>query len=625
MDPRLLGYYNSELNYLRELGAEFAANYPKIAARLGMHDIEVADPYVERLLEGFSFLTARIQLKMDAEFPRFSQRLLEVIYPNYLAPTPAMCIVQFTPGEMTGNQGDSFRIERGERLRAPAIVEGQAGCEFRTAHHVDLWPLKISQARFEGVPTDVRIQRLRQDMPVKSSLRLNFSFAAPLSGKSPPPDRLSLHLTGSAHITSRLHELLCGHVLGVSVRPRGRGLAPQWRQLSAAAVQPEGFSDEQALLPYNGRGFQGYRLLHEYFAFPARYHFIALEGLRPALQGIEGLDGFEVSILLDQDVSDLETVVDASHFALFCTPAINLITMRSDRIQVGDSRYEFHVVADRTHPLNYEVYSVEQVEGFGRDNAVEAKFRPFYASQVGDRGNHGAYFTVRREPRLASATIARHGARTTYLGSEVFLSLVNQSEAPYGSGLRQLGVDMTVTNRDLPMLMSVGSQHDLVPVDSVPVTGVRVLQGPTRPVPAAPEGEITWRLISHLGLNYQTLTDMSPEQGALALRELLALYTALGDPAVARHANAVLKTKLSPITRRLPGGGPITFGRGVGIDIVVDESHFAGTSPYLFGAVMEQFLARHVALNTFTETRLVSAQRGQMGLWAPRFGRRPVA
>jgi len=137
--------------------------------------------------------------------------------------------------------------------------------------------------------------------------------------------------------------------------------------------------------------------------------------------------------------------------------------------------------------------------------------------------------------------------------------------------------------------------------------------------------EITWRLISHLGLNYQTLTDLSPEQGALALRELLSLYTVLGDAAVARHANAVLQTKLSPITRRLPGAGPITFGRGVGIDITIDESHFAGTSPYLFGAVLEQFLARHVALNTFTETRLVSAQRGQLGLWAPRFGRRPVA
>jgi type VI secretion system protein ImpG len=50
-----------------------------------MRGIDVADPYTERLMEGFAFLTSRVQMKMDAEFPRFSQRLLEMIAPNYLA------------------------------------------------------------------------------------------------------------------------------------------------------------------------------------------------------------------------------------------------------------------------------------------------------------------------------------------------------------------------------------------------------------------------------------------------------------------------------------------------------------------------------------------------------------
>ena len=90
MDPRMLDHYNRELAYFREQGAEFATQFPKVAARLGMRDFEVADPYVERLLEGVAFMSARIQLKMDAEFPRFSQRLLDLIYPGYLAPTPAM-------------------------------------------------------------------------------------------------------------------------------------------------------------------------------------------------------------------------------------------------------------------------------------------------------------------------------------------------------------------------------------------------------------------------------------------------------------------------------------------------------------------------------------------------------
>ena len=96
MDPRMLRYYSQELQYMREMGAEFAGQFPKIAARLGLDATEVADPYVERLLEGFSFLAARVRLKLDAEFPRFSQHLLEMAYPHYLAPTPAMAIAQFT-------------------------------------------------------------------------------------------------------------------------------------------------------------------------------------------------------------------------------------------------------------------------------------------------------------------------------------------------------------------------------------------------------------------------------------------------------------------------------------------------------------------------------------------------
>src|SRR5262249_43408088 len=97
MDPRLLHYYNQELQYLRELGGEFAEAFPKVAARLGMSGIEVADPYVERLLEGVGFLAARVQLKLDAELPRFTQSLIEIVYPHYLAPTPSMLVAQMKP------------------------------------------------------------------------------------------------------------------------------------------------------------------------------------------------------------------------------------------------------------------------------------------------------------------------------------------------------------------------------------------------------------------------------------------------------------------------------------------------------------------------------------------------
>lgn len=130
MDSKLLDYYNRELAYLREMGAEFAEQYPKVAGRLGMRGIDVADPYIERLMEGFAFLTSRVQLKMDAEFPRFSQRLLEIIYPNYLSPTPSMAIAELQPDSSKGDISNGF-------VKAARHHDGQPDAEEKR-HHLQL-------------------------------------------------------------------------------------------------------------------------------------------------------------------------------------------------------------------------------------------------------------------------------------------------------------------------------------------------------------------------------------------------------------------------------------------------------------------------------------------------------
>jgi type VI secretion system protein ImpG len=109
------------------------------------------------------------------------------------------------------------------------------------------------------------------------------------------------------------------------------------------------------------------------------------------------------------------------------------------------------------------------------------------------------------------------------------------------------------------------------------------------------------------------------------LRELLQLYAALSDNTVRSQVDAVTRVALAPVTRRLPHTGPLAFGRGVEVAVTVDETAFAGFSPYLLGSVLEQFFARHVSINTFTQTVLHSLQRGRIALWKPRIGRRPVA
>src|SRR5216117_2330391 len=147
MDRRLLNYYNRELAHLREMGAEFAREFPKIAGRLALEDFTCADPYVERLLEGFAFLTSRVQLKLDAEFPRFTQSLLETLYPHYLAPTPSMTVVQLQPDLAEGALADGVLIPRASGLKSQRVGPQQTACEYRTAHDVTLWPVSIAEAQ----------------------------------------------------------------------------------------------------------------------------------------------------------------------------------------------------------------------------------------------------------------------------------------------------------------------------------------------------------------------------------------------------------------------------------------------------------------------------------------------
>jgi len=623
MDPRLLDYYNRELAYLRDLGSEFAEQFPKVASRLGMKGIEVADPYVERLLEGVAFLGARVQLKMDAEFPRFSQRLLEVVYPSYLSPTPASAIVCFAPKLTEASLAAGYTMPRGTVLQAQIAKGEQTACEFRTAHDVTLWPLELTEATLTGAPSDLPINRLPTERTVRGAIRLRLRTTGAVPLAQLALDRLSIFLAGTDEVALRLHELLLAHTCGVLICSTER--PTKWQRFApSAAISAEGLAETQALFPYERRSFQGYRLLHEYFAFPARYQFFSVEGLAPAMKD-NADESFDIVILLDRSAPDLERIVDAKQFALFCTPAVNLFPRRSDRLPVAENQFEHHVVMDRARPLDFEVYAITDVEGHSASDSDALKFRPFYGSLSSDEQSTGRYYSMRREPRLMSDHARRQGPRTGYIGSEVFVSLVDQAEAPYRGDLRQLTVHALCTNRDLALLMPLGGRTDFTLITSAPVEAVRVLRGPTRPTHSSADREITWRLISHLGLNYLTLTELERGEGAASLRRLLQLYSGPADPQTTRQIEGVQGLALRPVTRRLPRPGPLVFGRGIELTLTFDEDAFAGAGAFLIGLVLDRFFSRHVAINTFTETVVRSVQRGEIARFVPRPGERPIA
>jgi type VI secretion system protein ImpG len=371
------------------------------------------------------------------------------------------------------------------------------------------------------------------------------------------------------------------------------------------------------------RSFQGYRLLQEYFSFPARFRFFDLTGLTPAIRRA-ATDEIEVVLLLGRGDATLESVVDGSNFALFCTPAINLFAKRADRINVTDGAYEYHVVPDRTRPLDFEVYEVTNVVGHGVGTDTEQVFQPFYAAYSTDAvRQQPAYFTTRREPRLVTAEQRRRGSRSTYIGSEVFLALVDPAQAPYSGDLRQLSIETLCTNRDLALQMSRGGASDLSLDVAAPVKHTRVISGPSRPYSPLADGAVSWRAISHLSLNYLSLVQTSAHEGAAALRDLLELYAPSPDHSARRQIEGIRAVRVDRIVRRLQAPGPLAFGRGLEINVQVDELAFEGASAFMLGSVLDRYFARHVSINSFTETVMRTESR-DINRWGQQWGARPT-
>ncbi|MEA3277955.1 MAG: type VI secretion system baseplate subunit TssF [Pseudomonadota bacterium] len=623
MDPRQLEYYNRELQHIREMGGEFAAEFPKIAGRLGLSGFECADPYVERLLEGFAFLAARVQLKIDAEFPAFTQHLLEMVYPHYLAPTPSMAVVQLLPDLAEGALAEGYTLPRDTVLRG-AIGKGeQTASEYRTAHETTLWPLELTEAEYFTHTGPVAKTDLSVLQRSKAGIRLRLRATAGLTLNQLTMDRLVLFLRGADELPFRLYERLLADPVAVIVQPTERPL-PWCDLLEPSCLRPRGFSDEEALLPYGPLSFQGYRNLHEYFAFPERFLFLELRGLSASLRRASGTE-IDIIVLWPRRDPALENVLDASNFALFCTPAINLFPKRCDRIHLSDGAYEHHLIPDRTRPMDFEVHRVDSVTGYGAANAEAQEFLPFYA--VRDLTSHlerPAYYSLHRLPRRLSSRQRRTGPRSSYVGSEVFIALVDAAQAPYRSDLRQVGVATLCTNRDLPLQMPVGTgKTDFTLEAGAPVDAIRILSGPTKPRPSHAHGDTAWRLISHLSLNYLSIVDNSSDAGAAALRDLLSLYGDLAESAMQRQIEGVKSVASRPITRRLPGSRPVTYARGLEITLSCDESAFEGTGVYLLGAVLERFFARYASINAFTET-VLKTDRGEVMRWPATIGRRQI-
>ena len=610
MRDELLLYYERELDYLRKSAAQFAEKYPKVASRLVLEPTKCEDPHVERLLEAFAFLAARIHLKLDDDFPEISEGLLSVVYPQLVRPIPSMSVVEFQLDPEKGKLSSGLKIDRETSLFSKPI--SGIPCTFRTCYDTTLWPITVSAAELRP-PSQLK-------PPVKTSdsawaIRLELKCAKDVSFSALKPDKLRFYLDGESGLVNIVYELLFSQLNRIQIRDLtpGSRLAPVF--LPASALHPVGFEPDEGMVAYPSSSFSGHRLLLEYFAFPEKFLFVDLTGLE-AVTNAGFKDGIEVIFLLSEiegsgRVQRLELELSKKTFKLGCTPVVNLFTQVAEPIQLTQRRSEYQVVPDVRRPYSIEIYSVDEVTAMNTANQKISTFEPFYSLRHSSRRDDRSCFWLARR---------RQSARPNDDGTDISLSLLDLSMSNVDPNATVLSVRTTCTNRDLPSRLPFGNQDsDFEMEGAAAMKRIVALSKPTPPVRPPLEKGVLWRLVSHLSLNYLSLVD----EGKDALQEILRLYD-VGRTAYSQNViQSIMDVRCGKHFARLVSEQGVCFARGLRIDLEIDEDQFAGGGAFLFAAVLDRFLGLSASLNSFTQLNVTSPQRKEgLHQWEPRSGRR---
>jgi type VI secretion system protein ImpG len=610
MREELLEYYVRELTYLRQMGAEFARKYPGVARRLLLEPDDCGDPHVERLLEGFAFLAARVHRRIDDDFPELSEALLKIVHPSYLRPLPSMTIVECLPDPGQGKKTAGARVPRGAELISNASVE-QLPCRFRTAYDVDLWPFSVDEAEWRQPERFQRPARTSAGEQPVAGARLHLQCVGDVVLQGLPLEKLRFHLAGDANVVYALYELLTESCIEIQLRdPKD---PKKLIVLEPGHIRMAGFDADESLLPYDRRSTDGYRLLQEYFAFPEKFLFFDLGGLEPLGRAGFGNEAEIVFLFSKFERAErqqgLELGVNGRTFRLSCTPAINLFKQTAEPILLNQTKHEYTIVPDSRHSAMMEIYSLEEVVAANPKLRQSVVLEPMHAYRHQTRCRSDlAFWKATRYPNEL-------GEREPSVMTISVVDLTGQVTDPEADVLT---VRTLCTNFDLPTRFNFGSAAgDFEVVGHSAAKTVTALKRPTPSVdPPAGAGQ-TWRLISLLSLNYLSLN----EEGRVALQEILRLHNLTGSAASENQISAILHMKSSPHFAMVESAFGLVPARGTLVEMELDEQQFAGGGAHLFTAVLDRFFAGYCSINSFSKlVARTSLRRGEIAQWPPRAG-----
>jgi type VI secretion system protein ImpG len=579
------------MRYLREAGKEFARAFPERARTLGLEQLGERDPHVERLFEGFAFLMGRLRHKLDDELPELTEGLVSMLWPHYLRMIPSLSILELQPA--TGVLPRHEPLPPGLEVMSDPIAldtgpdrEGAVECIYRTTQPVDLYPLRLTQAR----------ATTREDG--RSVLRLRLAIEAQAERETLHVPRLRLYLHAERPVALTLYAALTAAPLAIQVRvpghPDDRPGAPQ--AMPGLRLEAAGFATDERLWPKPDNAFGGYQLLLEYFTFPEKFMFVDLLGLD--LSAIPAhASHFDIEVVLQKPYPD-DMRFSAENLRLYCTPIINLFELEAEPITTTQFDTDYRVVASERHGMHLEVYAVDAVQGLEAASGERFEYAPCAAFR--HRGGLLRHTLPERyfHTRMRRAPCGRYDTWVV-LGGHAW---EHQTTLPRET----LSLSVTGTNGMLPrkrlreagITRKRGAFHH--------IQAVRNLVAPTLPVYPPSGDRFHWRVLSHLAPNYLSLLDTSSLRGALAL------YDWTDGELNRRRIEAITDVQHRPVQKLVKGG----LLRGVEIEVTLDSHAFAGDGDIeFFGSMLHRFLGRYATLNLYTRRVIVSQPTGQRIAW----------
>ena len=601
----LLPYYEQELTFLRRHAREFASRYPKIAARLLISGDSCEDPHVERMIESFALLSARVQKKLDDDFPEFTTSFIDVLYPHYLRPLPACSIARFDLGGTDAQLSGVTRIARATPL-STRPVKG-ISCKFRTTYDVDLSPLRVTQVAYTENFTPPRAYPLPVGSAALLSITLD-SASEQLSLDKIALPRLRIFIDGESSLVSDLREALLARALAVVLEIPGQH---RWQPLPLDLAKPVGFELGEDLLDYDSRSHLAYRLLSEFFAFPEKFNFVDLDFSLIRQQLPAGANKCTLHFALSsRHDSSRETRllerISPANVLTHCTPVVNLFSQNAEPIRITHTKSSYPVIPDARRAYAFELYAVQTVRKIEKTARGEAliDYRPYYALRHGDNlEENGRFWHLRRDDQVAELSP----------GFEYEISVIDMDLDTRSEKTETLSIEATCTNRDLPSQLPFGvSGGDLFMEGGSIARSIVLLRKPT-PTVRIDRSKSHWRLISHLSLSHLSLT----EAGLETLKETLALYDITRSPVTRKIIDGLIAIKHQVVTARLAGNPFPTFVKGIEIQLSVNEQNFVGTSVEHVARLLDHFFGLYVHTNSFTQLVVCAHDTGEEILRCP--------